>query len=233
MAKVRCRTPRLGSIFGLAAGHHRPHPPHAGEGQTVRAVTHSCTIAVTATRTRSRHLFVPTASGRVRAGLRPRRPTGTARPEPRLAITSEATNPTDLVQRVRPGQQEHLECSKNLMVLPMTACSIAASAAKLTVSRAAFASAAQPGGGEQRRTQSRADGGGQRVQAADQQAPALDLRGPGCGVLVLVPAGTARLNPMSQARGWRGAYRRQARGLVTCTVQWRIRARSGPHDNHR
>jgi hypothetical protein len=38
-------------------------------------------------------------------------------------------------------------------------------------------------------------GGGQRVQAADQLALALDLRGPGCGVLFLVPAGTARLHP--------------------------------------
>jgi hypothetical protein len=37
-------------------------------------------------------------------------------------------------------------------------------------------------------------GGGQRVQAAGQQVPALDLGGHGCGVLFLVPAGTARLN---------------------------------------
>ena len=35
-------------------------------------------------------------------------------------------------------------------------------------------------------------GDGQRVQAADQQAPALDLRVPRCGALFLVPAGTAR-----------------------------------------
>lgn len=33
------------------------------------------------------------------------------------------------------------------------------------------------------------------VQAADQQAPALDLRVPRCGALFLVPAGTAKLNP--------------------------------------
>jgi hypothetical protein len=78
----------------------------------------------------------------------------------------------------------------------------AASAPKLAVSRVAFAfPAAQPGGGDQRRTQSRADDGGQRVQAADQQVPALDLRGPGCGVLILVPAGTARLNPCPRTTG--------------------------------
>ena len=35
-------------------------------------------------------------------------------------------------------------------------------------------------------------GDGQRFQAADQQAPALDLRVPRCGALFLVPAGTAR-----------------------------------------
>jgi hypothetical protein len=42
-----------------------------------------------------------------------------------------------------------------------------------------------------------------------------------------------RGSTMSQDRGWRGAYWRQARRLATCTVQRRIRARSGPHDNHR
>jgi hypothetical protein len=54
-------------------------------------------------------------------------------------------------------------------------------------------------GGEARRV-----AGGVRVPAAQIAAasafrprtsrPALDLRGPGCGALVLVPAGTARLN---------------------------------------
>ena len=31
----------------------------------------------------------------------------------------------------------------------------------------------------------------------------------------------------------RGTNWREAGGLATCTVQWRMRARSGPHDNHR
>ena len=64
--------------------------------------------------------------------------------------------------------------------------------------------AAQPGGGDQRRTQSRADDGGQRVQAADQQVPALDLVGPDAASRFWYPR-ARRGSTVSQDRGWRGA----------------------------
>jgi hypothetical protein len=71
---------------------------------------------------------------------------------------------------------------------------------------------------------------GQRVQAADQQALHSILMDPDAASWY--PRAWRSL-PMVRACGWRGAGWREARGLVTCTEQWRIRARSGPHDNHR
>lgn len=61
--------------------------------------------------------------------LRPRRPTRHGESGTALGNHVGGNNPTDLVQRVWPGQQEHTERSKRLMVLPMTACSSAAHAA--------------------------------------------------------------------------------------------------------
>jgi hypothetical protein len=60
---------------------------------------------------------------------------------------------------------------------------------------------------------------GQRVQAADQQAPALDLRVPRCGALFLVLADTARLNP----------YRRTADGEELMPYQENVRFVAGEH----
>ena len=63
-----------------------------------------------------------------------------------------------------------------------------ASAAKLAAPRAeAGVPAAQPGGGDHRGGQRRADHRGQRVQPADQQGFALDLGVPEPGALLLVP----------------------------------------------